>query len=209
MPRTPTPPQTLHLAAILVMTATAMTACDPQHPNDPPAQGLHALFISGHLGSYRDCPERAHEAADAPQDGAAIDADCDNDQDGCGPLNCQGARITLTLRNESDLDAEDIHPIGLFLLDAQGRSLTLLRIATITAQDNTPFDGTLPAGHEQQLHIDFAGPLDVTALTGAPADGDGPANQTGARLRLILDTDTHGDITLDTVELFSLPEVDT
>lgn len=212
MPRTPTAPQTLTLAAILVMTATAMTACDPQHPTDPTPQELHALFVSGHLGSYRDCPELAHEAA-APQDpaqqpDAARDADCDSDQDTCAPLNCEPARITLTLRNESDLDAEAIHTIGLFLLDPQGRSITQLRVEAITTQDNTPFDATLPAGQEQQIHITFAGPLDLPALIAPPADAR-QAWQTGARLRLFLATDTHGDLTLDTVELFSLPEVDT
>ncbi|MCB9543293.1 MAG: hypothetical protein H6703_12715 [Myxococcales bacterium] len=186
----------------------ALGGCDAQPAGEPQADGLAAVFVAGHLGSYRDCPDEAYGASDRaarPDGDAIIDADCAEEE--CGLLNCEAARLTLSLRNEGERDAEGIDVIGVFVLDAAGASVAALPVVAVTVEGQ-PFDGALAAGTEALVDVEFVGPLAVDALTGA--DGDGLLGRpNGAPLRILLVSESHGELSLDTVAIYSLPEVDT
>ncbi len=198
-----------------VPAALALALFGCEQISQPPAtvsDGLTAAHVGGHLGSYRDCPDEAwenHNADDAAPDrvAGAPDADCDG---ACGPLNCEAARLTFTLSNQSDVDAEGVEPVALFLLDRDGLEIVELPIAATLDEDGQPFDGALDAGGQALLHIEFVGLLDAAALVGPPADGDGAFDwRSGVQLRLLIGAATHDDTGLDTPLVYSLPEIDT
>lgn len=199
-------------AISLALAAAALFGCDqqPGGPIEPGIDGLEAIHVSGHLGSYRDCPEQAYEnqQAGAPEaDAARFEGDCATDQ--CGPLNCEAARLTFTLSNHGDVAAEGI-TATLLILDREGLEVVELPVSATLAEDGSPFAGALAAGADALLHIEFAGPLDVEGLVGPPAAGDGDvAWQTGAQLRLVIEADGFSEAGFDTPELYSLPELDT
>lgn len=209
--------KTLIRLSPLTLAACALFGCD-QRPFEPGADGLIATHVGGHLGSYRDCPEQAWESVgtDRPDgvaeaDGARRpDADCADDQ--CGPLNCEAARLTFELSNGSDLAADGVEAVALYILDRDGAALAELPIGATLDGDGQPFGGDIAAGARALLHVEFAAPLDVDALLGPPddANADGVrAWQSGARLHLVVGAASHEDAELITPELFSLPEVDT
>lgn len=205
---------TLFRLSPAAFAALALFGCDQLQlpPGEPGADGLIATHVGGHLGSYRDCPEQAFENQGADRavmgirDGAGSDADCDG---ACGPLNCEAARLTFTLSNDSDVIADGVEPIALFILDREGIEVVELPIAAALDRDGQPFDGHLEPGEEALVHVEFVGPFDVTAFVPREADGDGIGWQNGAQIRLLVGSTTHEDTGLDTPELFSLPEVDT
>lgn len=192
--------------------ALALFGCDQLRlPPATAVDGLSVEHVGGHLGSYRDCPEEAWENQDAPAgeaaDRAAFDAICEGS---CGPLNCEAARLTVNLINDSDVEAEGVEPVALFLLDREGIEAVELPIAAVFDTAGDPFDGHLGVGEQALVHIEFMGPLDVIALIGPPNDADGDAIwRSGAQLRLSIGAQTHDDTGLDTPPVYSLPEVDT
>lgn len=211
--------------------AGSMLACN-QDPIEPGVEGLELVYVSGHLGSYRDCPDKAFDpqgvdlpAADgAPQDdeaerpapardGDGFAADCAEED--CGPLNCQDAQLTVQLSNTSVEDAVGITVVSVIVLDSDGMGIAELPVLAVNepGPGAEEFRGLLAADEEAQLRVDFSGPLNVRDLGGNwNEDGDQDLRfgaVLGAEVHLVIEAVTHEDAELTTPELYSLPEVDT
>ena len=175
---------------------------------------LTGAFVSGHLGSYWDCPDQAYGGPDSDVDGARAEGDCAGDN--CGvPLNCEDAQLTMSLSNESDLDATEVlvQRIELFTTDGDPRA-ELPLIAVIESDTGEPFDGHLAAGEEVLLRVEFQGPYNVWELL-APAtdddtDGDSDfAAGYGGVVETTFTSQAHRDLTIESAELYEIPAVDT
>lgn len=179
--------------------------------NDPDLKGS---FISGHLGNYWDCPDEGYTPdttqSDAPA-GAPADADfapCAAEDESCGgPLNCDGAQLTIRLTNGGQGDAEGLEITKIEIFDQDGLSLAVLPvIAAFDASTNETFDGTLEAGKSIDLRVDFRGPANLYELM--PADDSG-ARSSGesALIEVTVSADNHDDVLIDGGEVFVLPTV--
>lgn len=208
----------LTTALALPALGLGLTACDPQHPIDIGEPGLEALYVSGHFGSYHDCPEEAFEnladprdgdrAPAAIRDGAAPDADCDGDD--CGLLNCEPARLMVQLENTTTADALDVEVRAVVFLDLAGEPLAELPISAVHDATGAAFEGTVAAGDVVQLDLDFVGPYNVAAMLDI-MNGEGlwAGQGIGATVRVEFASSSHEAPRLETPELFSLPIVDT
>ena len=182
---------------------------------------LRGTYISGHLGSYWDCPGEGYTGEDAMMtDGAEMDGFAEGDcaEDSCGFLNCQDAQMTILLNNDGALVAEEISISKIRLLDLDDRELGILPLIAIhnTAHDG-PFSGTLDAGAQVQLRIDFLGPENLQKLKddamsgdndGISNDGDRAAHS-GALIEITFTSKNADDEVVVSKELYDLPAVDT
>lgn len=158
---------------------------------------LRLTYVSGHLGSYWDCPDEALAApADAREQGdpagppaGEAAADCAEDSPDCGgPLNCTPAMVILQVENLGDAAIDQLSAGDLsILMDPPVRSEVVTFIdATpdpITGEQAGGVPGDLAPGGILQLRIEFRGPAnDVGGWDAAwpvevevKADGAAPA----------------------------------
>ncbi len=186
---------------------------------------LKATYLSGNLGSYWDCPDQGYQksADDAPASkqgapglvaGDAAPCEPTADEDSCGnfgPLNCEEAQITLRLNNAGMNGATGVKIKEIQLLDDNNRVRASFPIlGTFRADDDTRFDGLLDPGATTNLRVDFQGPYDLSSLLYEDTGTDG-ANRFGyqeeARLRVIIESDTHRTIIIETRKLQTTPPV--
>lgn len=204
----------LTAAIALPALGLGLTACDPHHPIDIGEPGLEAVYVSGHFGSYFDCPEQGFEnladgdrGAAAIRDGAAPDADCDGDD--CGLLNCQPGRLMVQLENTTTADALDVGARAILLLDLAGEPLAELPITAVHDSTGAAFDGIVESGGVAQLDLEFVGPYSVAAMLDIMDGGGWRAHGIGTTVRVVFESSSHDGPVIETPELFSLPPVDT
>lgn len=180
---------------------------------------LRGTYISGHLGSYWDCPGEGYTGeesmmSDGAQGDGFIDGDCA--EDSCGFLNCQDAQMTVLLSNDGQLLAEEIAVAKIRLLDLDDRELGVLPlIALHDADKDEVFDGTLAPGEQIRLRVDFLGPEnlqklkdDAAADGGISEDGERLA-RSGALIEITFVSRNAEDEIVVSKEIYDLPAVDT
>ena len=167
---------------------------------------LDLLYISGHLGTYRDCPEEAYDPDAAPVAGDIDGAACPDGVDCPGILNCTPAQVTLRIENIGDEGVTGINVTDVILLDADGAEHTFFPVVSQTSTTDTPFGGDLAAGDFVDVRVGFRGPYDLNALLPA-ADSDGFS--AGAPVRVFIDAEGQAPGVLDTPTIYSQPEIDT
>lgn len=179
------------------------------------ASTLELIYISGHFGSYWDCPEEAYDPNDSADDRAdgvsAEDADC---ADPCtGFSSCESAQVSVRLTNTGDDDLANISLLDLLLLDSEQMERASLPVLLIATFEGEEFDGALAAGESVDLRIDFRGPLNLAELLEGGDDarlsGDAAFPGRGAALRLIFKAAEQESIQLDTPEIYEQPPIDT
>ncbi|MEO1267612.1 MAG: hypothetical protein AAFX99_05910, partial [Myxococcota bacterium] len=179
---------------------------------EPLPSTLELIYISGHFGSYWDCPEEAYDpdgAAPLPSgDALVVDGDC---AEPCtGLLNCESAQVSVRLSNTGDSDLTHITLLDLLIVDADQMERASLPVLTITTFDGELFDGTLAAGAQVDLRIDFRGPINLAELMadeqGGVSEEDSGARLagpgSGAALRLIFKANDLSPVQLDTPEIY-------
>lgn len=188
--------------------------------NETPIPGerpeLKGVFVSGHLGSYWDCPEDAYHG-EAPSPGA--DGDFAPGADGacmegseCPSFEaCEQAQVTIALSNGGAAQAREIlvEQIELFGTDGVSRAILPL-ISTIDTATNAPFDGTLAAGESVTLRVEFQGPYDPYGLL-APVDGAAGDRAIGGGgiVETTFSADNHDDVVVESAEIYDVPAIDT
>ena len=183
--------------------------------NKPVLQGV---FVAGHLGSYWDCPQDAYraesttsaDAAEAPSAGL-VAGDCAEGESCGGILNCEDAQATISLTNDSSINAESVIIQRLELVSTDGDSLaTLPLMDAFDAETGEPFDGQLEIGETVLLRVEFQGPYSVHELMPESPDGDSRISSGGgAILETTVSSDTHRDLKVESEELYGLPAVAT
>ena len=185
---------------------------NPENPNpETKKSALTLTYVSGHLGTYWDCPENAHggttsasgkmdEAggpAAEPGEAGAFAGDCAEGQDCGGFMNCEDAQLTIRVRNTGDGAATDVVVTDLQLMTSQGDFITALEVIGTQAVGDD-WTGTLEPGAEVLIRVDFRGPW-----------GDTLGDMDGAPVHIIMATgdDAVGEIT--TPELRSVAMVAT
>jgi hypothetical protein len=168
---------------LTVLALVSLTvACEQDAEEAPPVesnQSLELAYISGHLGSYWDCPDDAMPAR-AQDDGAAREApadapgavagDCADGQD-CGGFNsCQAAEVRVRVTNDGE-DAVDALTVKQLRLDWGGGDLSNNEVIGLYDTDDAAYDGVLEPGDSVDLRIEFRGPhpSDVEWDQGLPA----------------------------------------
>ncbi len=149
---------------ISVVLVGALAACGGQVPNNGEAteSDLELSYVSGHLGSYWDCPG---EASGPPLPSASFAAgDCDGD--GCGMLNCENAEVTLQVRNLGDTVAQSIDVISVLLLVNSESDPEDLEILSWSVMPTDALDDGLAPHEVVSIRIQFRGP-NPASITGS------------------------------------------
>ncbi len=187
---------------------------------------LSATYVSGHLGNYLDCPDDGYTAestmsGEAPSDGdaGAFAGDCAEGDDCSYEMNCEDAQVTVRLSNDGEAAATGLQVVTIELFDADGVSKATLPLmdAVDTATAET-FDGTLEAGQEVTLRVEFQGPASPDSLLEtANDDGDDAGDEPiGGRssgnhgiIEVTIGADNHDDVSVESTELYPVPSVAT
>lgn len=159
---------------------------------------LELTYVSGHLGSYFDCPQKGASSgkADEAEPGFAAGACEDGDDDCGGPLNCEDGSLLIQVANVGAADAVDITITDLELLSATLAPMTTLEVLGME-KGGAAFNGRLGKGETVQVRVRFQGP--------AATDWQGIE----AALHIIMVTGDNQDAELTTPTLQSLPMVAT
>lgn len=194
--------------------------CGECEENNNPRESaeLKGSFISGHLGNYWDCPDQGYSpdaSSEAPgarpagDEGFCAPAENGDAANGCGgPLNCEGAQLTIRLTNGGDADATSIDVSKIEIFDADGVSLTTLPVlAVFDSSTNESFDGQLAAGESIDLRVDYNGPADLYSLLPEDETGSRVAGSDSAFIEITVEADNHDDVVIDGGEVFVLPMV--
>jgi hypothetical protein len=208
----------LVLLSLLVLSSTACVQeqySDQRSDTDLPASTLSLTYYSGHFGSYQDCPQEAFNpdqgSSEPNSDGAPAeqaDIACIDEEDCNEPavFNCETAMAILKVTNSADEDLTGVVLDDLLILDSGGFERASLPVLAVTILNSgVPFDGTLGAGQSVELRVDFRGPLSVESLVAV----EGASPQGTARLRLVLRAAGQSAATLDTPDIFTMPNVAT
>lgn len=173
-------------------------------PQEAPA--LDAIFVSGHLGNYLECPDEGYSHGELEED-AAFGA-CEQGADCGGPLNCEGAQLTFKLVNDGMGAAVGVSVEELALLADDGSvAVTLPVIEVIDVNTGEVFDGELAAGEEVIVRIDYQGPTRLDEFV-KPADEAGRlAYPQAAPARVTFGADNHDDVVVETKDIEVLPSV--
>ena len=171
-------------------------------PDPGPWPSITSAFISGHLGSYWDCPDEGY-TPDGDAGGAGADeagACFAEDADGC-LLNCEGAQLTILVSNVQELPLENVRITRLDLLDAD-REVVAERLPIISVVDENGEEAhpTLQQGEEVRLRIDYRGPAYPYELLGSHGYGF---------LAITIEADHAESDVLGTSEVYVLPSIAT
>ncbi len=185
-----------------------------QNPNPKPVvkAQLELTWVSGHLGSYWDCPSNGFDmkaaAGEAPADAGPGMADAAGAAEPCapgeecndwGPLNCEDAQVTLVVKNVGTGGAADIELTDLELLTEDLDPLADLEILSISRTDGHDLTGRLGIGDEMTIRVEFRG----------PTHEGGWGSMIEGAVRLIMVTGDDTDAELVTPPLHSLAAVAT
>jgi hypothetical protein len=178
---------------------------------------LDGTYISGHLGNYDGCPEDGFTAGgndgDPEPSGDFAAGACEEGQDCPSLMACEDGQITVRLRNTGDAEARALQITTIELFDAVGTSrATLPLIDAIDTDTNETFSGTLAAGDEVTLRVEFQGPANPYSLLQTAEDdaaGDMDRSSTYATIQLTVTGENHDDVVIESTELYPVPSVDT
>ena len=139
-----------------------LAACDPSDSTKgtTSSSNLAMSYVSGHLGSYWDCPEQANgNTAATPGPSMAEAADCDGE--GCGILNCEAAEVTLQLQNNGveTVNALDVHHV--LLINENPAEPTDLEVLSWSVVPEGALDDGLSPDETITIRIQFRGPAPV------------------------------------------------
>ena len=206
--------KTLGMVALCLSSLVVFSACfEGEEYNDEmsstpeeSSSTLGLIYVSGHFGNYYDCPEEAYRVGgDESPSAVASDAvagDCAIGESCGGPLNCEGAQLTVRLTNTGDETATVIEVADLLLIDSEGFERASFTVLSVVGTSET-FVGELDAGESVDLRIEYSGPYNLNELL------EGSGNQNNGRLRLKMKAAGQDEETLDTPLLDELPSVAT
>lgn len=194
--------------------------CEGTSCENTPLPAVTGVFVSGHLGNYRDCPGDGYTGDQAlggagdrggvsPQ-GDIAEGACPEDV-ACEPiLNCEDAQATVNVSNSGDADALGLQVDRVELYNSLGELVAELPVIA-TTEAGAAFDGQLDVDETLTLRIDFQGPENpYTLLNTADESGDSRfAPESSGTVRIILSGDNHGEVTIEGKEIFSVPSIDT
>ena len=179
---------------------------------------LSGVFVSGHLGNYRDCPGdgwtepvvvgSGSEGA-APAEGD-IAGDCGAESTNCQPvLNCEDASATINVTNLGEGLAEGVQVDRVELFNDDGDLVATLPVLEVM-EAGAAFDGEISTDESVTLRIDFQGPQDAYSLlsTGDGSSDRGISADSGT-IRIEVSADNHDDISIEGKEIYAVPSVDT
>lgn len=208
--------RTLTLALALALSACVPATDKGENNGDNNGQctedcnengNAKGAFVSGHLGNYMDCPADGYGGDDASSRGAADFAPCEAGDDSCGgPLNCEGAQMTVRVTNSgAELTSVEVTKVELYSMD--GVLLGELPVANVVdASDSTTFDGQIGEGESVDLRIDFQGPADLSQLVADVTEMEREYTES-AFVRVSVSLGNGATLTIESEELFVLPMV--
>jgi hypothetical protein len=163
-------------------------------------------FVSGHLGSYWDCPGEANAAGtpdgvagEAAGDAAACNPDATEACQG-GLLNCEAAMVIVEVTNTGDTDLGDLSIVSIELIGQDGGRETLEGLGVFSSTEPTP--GPLTPGGSRQVRVEFRGP---GSDSGNQFNGDAPERH----LHIVLSGGDAGTAEVTTPAVYPLPAVAT
>ncbi len=191
---------------------------EPEAPEPTPDGLLDLTYVSGHLGSYGDCPERGfvlEGEIDGDMDGDSLtdedSAACEEGMEGECFLNCEDAQVTFRIDNLSAEDALDVEVVEISLLDEDGTELVQFEVLETETTMGEPFVGVVEGDAFVDVRVMFQGPRNLFQLIDAlraGVDNDGlPSSY--APIRIVVDASNQDPSRLDTPDLYDLPDVDT
>lgn len=193
--------------------------CNPE-PEEKPA--LKGTFVSGHLGSYWDCPDEAYNpdpevvVGGANEDGAFAEGDCAEGQECIAILNCERAQAIVRLTNGGDANGEGVALQKIELLNTLDEVVAELPVISVQHSDiEEPFDGIVSTEDAVNLRVEFQGPLNPYEMLSVEdaansRNGDQAFGSSGIGfLRLTFSADNHADVIILSTEVYGLPSVDT
>ncbi len=177
---------------------------------------LEAIYVAGHLGNYLDCPADGYTENSGPGGGNAAGraapadedfaGDCAPSEDGggcSGPLNCEQAQFTVKLVNSGDTAGAAIAIEKIALLGADGEvAATLPLIGMVDTATGEAFGGTLEAGAEVTLRVDYQGPVDISEFLPDESRWNGSAT-----MEVTFGSDNHPNVVIETKAVAVLPSV--
>jgi hypothetical protein len=183
-----------------------------------PGAALSGVFVSGHLGNYRDCPgdgwtgdsTAPSPGADesAPSDGDIAGGACADDTN-CQPiLNCEDAQATISLSNIGEGLAEGVQIDRVELFNDAGEKVATLPVMA-TSEAGSSFDGELDSEETATLRIDYQGPQDPYTLLATPSSDERSFGSASGTIRIVISADNADDTTVEGKQIYSIPSVDT
>ena len=136
-------------------------ACDTETPSNNTSQSeLTLSYVSGHLGSYWDCPNEANGAsADAGPSLPEFAADCDGE--GCGAMNCESAEVTIQIKNLGPDVIQGFDVLQVLLLDGSQATPTDSEVLSWTLSPADALEDGLTPDEAVTVRIEFRGPSSV------------------------------------------------
>jgi hypothetical protein len=143
------------------------------------------VFVSGHLGNYRDCPGDGYtgevavggstsEGEPVAPPGEQGDfAPCMEGDESCtnAILNCEQAQLTVSLSNLGDAIATGLQVDRVELYNLDGDKVADLPVQAVSEQ-NEAYDGDLDIDESTTLRVDFQGPQNPYKLLSSGPDSD-------------------------------------
>lgn len=174
-------------------------------PTDPKTSPiLRGEFLGGHLGNYLECPEQGYsgEARSAEAPGLWA-GDCA--EDSCGILNCEGAQITFSLRNEGEVSASNLRVTSIELFDAQGVKVADLPVESVIDANSQEPMTRLGGLSEATYYLFYQGPAQPWDILDS---GDRSWGQ-GGTLIFTVDADNHPPVQIETPMIYVLDAIAT
>ncbi len=200
-------------------TGEEPTFCDGTSCEELPGPELSGVFVSGHLGNYRDCPEDAYvgEASGEPAGAGRVAPEGDIAEGACAEgetctpiLNCETASATINLSNDGEGIATGVQVDRVELYNSLGELVATLPVMDV-ASDGGAFSGELDASATTSLRIDFQGPQNPYSLlnTSDPSgDASFEASSSGT-IRVIVTSDNDDELAVEGKGVYAVPSVDT
>ncbi len=194
---------------------------DPRKEKPDPAIDavLEGIFISGHLGSYWDCPDQGYSPSEERSSGessgafAGDAAPCaEGEECTYDALNCEDGQLMIRLTNVGAVAATGLQVTKIELFDADGVSKATLPLMSVEDSGTmTTFDGEVDAGAETDLRILFQGPVRASELLKTESE-DGRSDVYGSpegRIEITIEGDNHDAIVIEGEGIYDLPPIAT